>query len=158
MTLTPDDLDLPTLVALAGGVVSTAVLDQLGEAGYADVRASHGYILQLLIDGAPTIGAMAAALGITQQAVSKSVRELERRDYVRRVADASDARLRRVELTARGRELISAGRDARRRTEASIVALVTPDDVVAARRVLTAMLHAGGADAALAERRMPMPD
>lgn len=156
MTLTTDDLDLPTLVALASGTVSAQILDALRAAGFDDVRTSHGYLLQLLLGGSPTIGAMAATLGVTQQAVSKSVGELERLGYVRRMTDPIDARARRVELTPRGRELIDAGRAARREAEASVAAVVAPGELAAARRVLAAMLS--GVESEIAERRMPLPE
>ncbi|WP_439591637.1 MarR family winged helix-turn-helix transcriptional regulator [Microbacterium sp.] len=153
--LTSDELDLPTLLTLAGGVVSSQIVERMRQEGFADVRTSHGYVLQLVVADSPTIGSMAESLGVTQQAVSKSVGELQRLGYVDRVADPVDARARRVELTARGRELIEAGRAARQDAEASIAREVSPEDLMAARRVLAAILRDNAAQ--IARRRMPLP-
>jgi hypothetical protein len=49
-----------------------------------------------------TIGSLAERLGVSQQAASKAVADLERRGCVRREADPADGRARRVALTARG--------------------------------------------------------
>jgi len=45
--------------------------------------------------------------------VSKTVSELERSGYVRKVPDVDDARARRLEITEHGNELVAATRRAR---------------------------------------------
>ena len=52
--------------------------EQLAAAGFDDVRDSHGYVVQGLLAGDTTVTALAARLGVSAQAVSKSVTELER--------------------------------------------------------------------------------
>ena len=83
----PAELDLPTLVSLAGSAANQHLLRRLHEDGYAGVRTSHGYVIQNLIDAAPTVGELAARLGVTQQAASKSVVEMEGMGLVTRVPD-----------------------------------------------------------------------
>ena len=59
------DLDLPTLVTLSAPAVTEALVTRLREQGYDGVKASHGYVVQRLLEDEPTIGGLAAALGIT---------------------------------------------------------------------------------------------
>jgi DNA-binding MarR family transcriptional regulator len=56
---------------------------------------------------------IAAALGVTSQAVSHSVAGLERLGYVARQRAESDGRRRLVALTASGAAVVEAGRRAR---------------------------------------------
>jgi DNA-binding MarR family transcriptional regulator len=147
----PESLDLATLTALAGGAVERQVLAALHDAGFAGVRAAHGFVVQRLIESEPTVSELAAELGVTQQAASKTVAEMERIGIARRVADPADQRARRVRLTDRGREMVAESR--RRRAEFDAAGTVA--EVATARRVLLAVLErAGGLDAAR-ERRVP---
>jgi DNA-binding MarR family transcriptional regulator len=52
-------------------------------------------------------------MGVTQQAVSKTVRELEELGYVERRASDGDARVRVVTLTERGRSALETARSQR---------------------------------------------
>ena len=67
-----------------------------------DLRFADGVVFQHLVPGPIAIGALAERLGVTQQAASKAVADLERRGYVERAAGAADGRVRHVSLTARG--------------------------------------------------------
>jgi DNA-binding MarR family transcriptional regulator len=67
-------------------------------------------VFQHLVPGPVPVSALAGALGVSQQAASKSVIELERMGYVRRQGTA-DRRVRVVELTDRGEAAV---REARR--------------------------------------------
>ena len=67
----PAELDLPTLVSLAGAAANQHLLRRLHEDGYPGVRTSHGYVIQNLIERTPTVGELAGRLGVTQQAASK---------------------------------------------------------------------------------------
>ncbi len=65
-----------------------------------------------------TIGEIAEGLGVTQQAASKAAAELTRLGYLDGLADPQDRRIRRVTLSARGREAVSDARRARQDLEA----------------------------------------
>ena len=103
------ELDLPTLAMLSGAGVSRLLLDRLAEAGHPGLRNSHGYVFQRLVAGEPTIGALAASLGITQQGASKQVRELEELGYVERRPDPEDRRAKLVVPTERGLDQLRLG-------------------------------------------------
>jgi DNA-binding MarR family transcriptional regulator len=150
--LDPAQLDLPTLAALAGEAANRHLLSRLHAAGFDGIRVSHGYVIQRLVDDEPTVGELAEQLGITQQAVSKSVAELETLGYVRRRVDAADSRVRRVALSERGRAMLARGRADRRALEKSVAG-----DLAAAKEVLVALLEVTGALPDVRTRRARPP-
>lgn len=157
MLLDAADLDLPVLVSLVGTALDERALRELRAAGHPRVRRSHGFLVQLLVDETPTVSEVGERLGVSQQAASKSVAELESLGYVERRPDAADNRVRRVALTDAGRVLLERGRAQRHRVDAAVAADMSPEDLAAARRVLVALLEqAGGLDSVLA-RRVPLP-
>jgi DNA-binding MarR family transcriptional regulator len=151
------DLDLATLASLTGPGAARLLLERLAEAGHPGVRVSHGYVFQRLVADEPTIGALAASLGITQQGASKQVGELEQLGYVERIATDGDQRARRVRLTAAGRAVVEAGRADRARLEAEVVARVGEDTVRAAKQALAALLDLAGLDDRIRTRSVPLP-
>ena len=74
------DLGLLSLVVATG--VTERISERLADTGFDDVRDSHGYVVQGLLAGDTTVTQLGARLGISAQAVSKTVRELERAGYV----------------------------------------------------------------------------
>lgn len=151
----PAELDLPTLASLAGSAANEHLLRRLHEDGYAGVRTSHGYVIQNLIDAAPTVGELAARLGVTQQAASKAVVEMEGMGLVTRVADPADSRVRRVTLTARGQALLAAGRAARADLERAVATEV--GDLAGAKHALLSLLEHTGELTAVTRRRVRPP-
>jgi DNA-binding MarR family transcriptional regulator len=154
--LAPASIDLPTLAALAGNAVSEHLLAELRAAGHAGVRASHGYIFQLLIDGPKAVGELAPLLGVTQQAASKAVLELEALGYIERRADG-DNRVKRIALSARGRAVIRDSRQFRAKLEARIVDVVGARAVASARSALLALLEETSGLDSVARRRVRPP-
>ena len=142
---------------LAGVETSRSQLARLAAEGYPGVRRSHGYVFQHLVAGEPTIGALAGALGITQQGASKQVRELEELGYVERRAPEGDARARTVRLTTRGRLALAAGREIRARIEAGLVDRLGAEKVAAAKEVLAELLEISGAAGFVSDRSFPAP-
>lgn len=115
----PADIDLLQLALFAGMAANQAVRARLEHKGYADVRDSHGFIIQHLLREPQSISELAALIGITQQAVSKSVAELARGGYVQDLPSA-DARVRKLQLSQRGKSLVRVTRDARKKLEAEL--------------------------------------
>lgn len=106
--------DVGLLARTLASTITTQIREQLAAAGFGDVRDSHGYVVQGLLAGDTTVTALAARLGISAQAVSKTVSELERAHYLHRGRDAGDGRARPLRLTSRGEELVDASRRAQR--------------------------------------------
>jgi DNA-binding MarR family transcriptional regulator len=152
------DLDLPTLVSLAGATTVTRLVAQLREAGFDGVRPSHGYVIQRLVDDEPTTSALAEALGMTAQGASKHVQDLVRRGFVERVPGDTDARVRIVRLTPHGRALLDAARRARSDLEAALLDRVGPRRLTTTRTVLGELLDLLGVTDRIESRSVPLPE
>jgi DNA-binding MarR family transcriptional regulator len=109
------DLDLASALTLAGDAVSGVVLAALRGTG---LRHGHGYVVQRLLVGPSTATEIAVELGITQQAVSKTLKELVGLGHVEAVPDPDDRRRHPVRLTPRGRRAVAKARAARRDLDA----------------------------------------
>ena len=144
MDLDPRALDVPVLVSLAAGSLQERAREWLDEDGMSGVRPSHGFVFQHLVESSPTIGELAAALGVTQQAASKVVVELEGLGHVERRPDETDSRVRRVSLTESGLEVVTRNRERRAGLERDLVARHGQRAVDATRTVLVSLLEATG--------------
>lgn len=151
-TVDPLSLDLATLAVLTGDAATAHLLQRIRDAGHPGIRVSHGYIIQRLVDAEPTVGELGEALGVTQQAASKSINELEDLGYVERRTDGVDSRVRRVTLTAKGLDVLAVGRRARAELEAALPGR----DLIAAKRALADLLHRVGGLEAVRGRRAPL--
>jgi DNA-binding MarR family transcriptional regulator len=74
----------------------------LAERGYPDIRPSHSAVLANLGLGAVRVTELAERAQVTQQAMGKMLKELERMGYVTRNVDSGDKRAREIRLTQRG--------------------------------------------------------
>jgi DNA-binding MarR family transcriptional regulator len=156
----PDELppaDLISQIALLGAAINHRVTDSLAGAGFDMLRPGHGYVIQRLLTGPQQISAMAADLGVTQQAVSKTVKELVRLGFVAQTIDEEDSRRRPVTLTARGRAAVDRARLIRADIERRLTASVGPADLAATRSVVAALLEQLGLTEQVARRTVPAP-
>jgi len=157
MPVEPRELDLATLAFAAGSAAQRALLSRIRREGHPQLRIAHGYVFQHLIERAPTIGELAAALEVTQQAASKSARELEQLGYVTRTRDALDGRVTRLALTARGQDAVAVARRARTELERELQARLESRDMGTARAALATLLALVDGDAAVRGRAIPFP-
>ena len=149
--------DVGLLALTLADAVTAQIREQLVASGFGDVRDSHGYVVQGLLAGDTTVTALAARLGISAQAVSKTVSELERADYVRRGRDPADRRARPLRLTRRGEELVDESRRARRAGARELARwLGNRDHAELVRLLQHAVERRGGLDG-LAARRLGPP-
>jgi DNA-binding MarR family transcriptional regulator len=146
-------LELTYLAFFVGSLANDWVQEQLKRGGGVSVRQSHGYLIQHLLEGPRAIGELAGLLGVTQQAVSKSVAELERAGLIEGVASA-DARVRRVRLTAAGERGVRLARSTRRKLERRLERRCTSAELATARRVLVSALEELGGSEAVKQRRV----
>jgi DNA-binding MarR family transcriptional regulator len=150
-------LDLATSLSLLGSATDKYVVQGLRDAGFDGVRAGHGYVFQRLLLGPSTVGEMADVLHVTQQAVSKTVRELVALGYVRQVEDPVDHRRRPVKLSARGRRVIDVGRRLRREFQDSIEEAVGSRRLGTTMRVLDEVIEVLGLRGGVQARSVPAP-
>lgn len=74
----------------------------LDERGYPDIRPSHSAVFANLGMGAVRVTELAERAQVTQQAMGKMLKELERMGYVTRDIDSGDKRAKEIRLTQRG--------------------------------------------------------
>jgi DNA-binding MarR family transcriptional regulator len=151
------DIDLSLAALFAGWALADEVQRRIAADGLDDLRLADGVVFQHLVAGPRTIGSLAERLGVTQQAASKAVADLERRGYVKREADPGDRRARQVALTERGDAAIAAGRRHRAAVGAELADRLGAERVEAARTALLEALEAYGGAAAVRGRRVRPP-
>jgi len=100
--------EFTALLALAFGGVVDELQRRLAALGYADVRPAHGFAFVRLTPDGATITELAAHLGVTKQAASHMIDDLEESGYVERRAHPTDGRGKVVALTTRGWACIAA--------------------------------------------------
>jgi DNA-binding MarR family transcriptional regulator len=149
--------DLVARISLAGAAIERHVSDTLAAEGWPRVGSGHGYVIQRLLTGPQQVTAMAGDLGITQQAVSKTVKELVAAGLARQTIDAQDSRRRPVELTERGHAVVSRSREIRADLQREMGARNGARDLAAAGRVLDGVLDRLGLTERIANRTVPAP-
>jgi len=153
----PRDADLSLAALFGGWAMADEIGRRLAAAGYDDIRFADGVVFQHLVAAPRSIGALASRLGVTQQAASKAVADLERRGYVERRPDPDDARARIVRLTDRGEGVVAAGRTARADLVGELAERLGPRRTEAARRLLLDVVATLGADEPVRGRRVRPP-
>ena len=84
----------------------TRVHALLNDRGHPDIRPSHSTVFANLGTGAVRVTELAERAQVTQQAMGKMLKELERMGYIERAIDGSDKRAREIRLTDRGVSLV----------------------------------------------------
>ena len=116
---------MSSALTLLGDAISREVLESLRGTC---LRHGHGYLMQRLLLGPCTATEIARELGVTQQAVSKGIKELIQLGHVEFVPDTADRRRRPVTLTADGRKAVETARATRRSLDRRLRnALGSPD-------------------------------
>ena len=157
MEFDPAAADLSLASLFAGWALADELQATLAADGFEDSRFADGVVFQHLVGGPLTISALAERLGVTQQAASKSVADLEKRGYVAREADPGDARARQVVLAERGQAVIEAARKHRAAVERRLHKALGADRVEAARLVLVEVIDHLGASPSLRTRTVRPP-
>ena len=135
------DQTLYRLLLRASRAETTATLRRVHEHGYADVTLSDTNVLANLDTEGTTITALARRAGITRQAASQQVRQLERAGYVERRPSESDARAVMIIQTERGRALLDHALDVVEALEAEYARLLTPKRLATLKESLGALLE-----------------
>ena len=107
-----EHLDLAYIALFLGQRVNELVVDRLKRAGFKNVRQSHGYVMQHLIEEDRTISELARRMEVTQQAASKTVAEMIRFGILEATA-AQDRRAKTIRISKRGWESIRFSRRVR---------------------------------------------
>ncbi|TCO44629.1 DNA-binding MarR family transcriptional regulator [Kribbella antiqua] len=131
--------DFGILLLLADQEFVRALRAATAEQGYDDQGRTDGFVLRTLSAGPTTISGLAERLEITKQGASQIVDDMERRGYVERRLDPSDARARLLHLTSRGEAALAAARRFHQSYERRLRREYGDEAIDAMRAVLTGM-------------------
>lgn len=126
----------------AHSAVDADVRETVARRGFGEIKPGHAIVLRNLGEDGARPSEMAARAGVTRQAVSKVVRDLERLGLVRRDTDPADGRGVIVRYTERGRKGLELARHRMLAIEEELVTQVGAERWAVVRRALEA-LHDG---------------
>ena len=152
----PAQLDLGYAALFLGLRFNELVRRRLEAAGFGDVRESHGYVIQHLIEEERSITELARRMEVTQQAASKAVAELLRLGVVEAIR-TTDRRSKRIRLSARGWLSVKLARQVRRRIESRLVQAVGAAKYDVTKGVILQCLDELGGTERIKTRRIRPP-
>lgn len=94
--------NLPRLLREFSRDFERRIWEGMVKRGYPDIRPSHSAVFANLGMGAVRVTELAERAQVTQQAMGKMLKELERTGYVARDIDGGDKRAKEIRLTGRG--------------------------------------------------------
>ena len=96
---------------LLGGFRSLvdAATVELAHRGYDDVRPVHDFAMRAIAAGADSASELGRRLSVSKQAAAKTIALLQERGYIARDTDSTDARRKRLHVTAFGFEVLRQG-------------------------------------------------
>ncbi|VVJ21052.1 Transcriptional regulator [Amycolatopsis camponoti] len=141
----------------AGWVMTDEVQRRLTENSFGDLRFNDGVVIQHVLAAPLSITALAERMGVTQQAASKAVADLERRGLLRREPDPADARTKLLHLTGHALDAVEATRDRRQELQDELVAEYGKERVDDARELLASIITRFGGGEAIRGRRVRPP-
>lgn len=105
----PDELgpELPFVLMGAFRRVIDDLHERLAREGHPQVRPAHAVALQAVGTTGARPSEVATRIGVSKQAAGKTLLVLEELGYVQRQQDPEDGRAQKVDLTARGRDLLA---------------------------------------------------
>lgn len=99
--------NLPRLLREFSRDFERKIAQGLTARGHRDIRPSHSAVFANLGTGAVRVTELARRAQVTQQAMGKMLKELERMGYLSRDVDGADKRAREIHLTQRGVNLVA---------------------------------------------------
>ncbi len=99
-------ISLSRLLLEFGKDYERRVMDLLHQRGHPLIRPSHATVFANLSEGAVRVTELAERAHVTQQAMGKMLKEMERIGYIVRDVDGSDRRAKKIRPTQRGLELM----------------------------------------------------
>jgi DNA-binding MarR family transcriptional regulator len=151
-----DRLDLGYLAFFLGQRVNELVVGRLMRAGFKQVRESHGYVVQHLIEQDRSISDLARRMGVTQQAASKMTAEMIRLGILE-AETAPDRRAKVIRISKRGWESIRFSRRARAHIDRRLATLVGAKNYRSMKACLAECLTELGGVQRIRSRRVREP-
>jgi len=97
-----NQIPLPGLLEMASEAMFAEFRENLVEAGYGDVRPTHGCVFRFVREDGLRLTDLAQMAGMTKQSIGEIVDDLETRGYLERFPDPEDKRAKLIRLTAKG--------------------------------------------------------
>jgi DNA-binding MarR family transcriptional regulator len=104
----------------ASRAAAAAVVARLAQRGYVDFPFASASLLWLLDEGGTRSTTLAQRAGVTKQAMSQQVKQMELQGYLEQVPDVSDTRAKVVRMTPRGKSVKVACEEVREELNQSI--------------------------------------
>jgi len=96
-------LPLPALLTQVRDIALGGLHRQLADEGFEGIRYVHGSVFRNIDAEGARLTTLAERAGLTKQAISELVDELEDHGYLERVVDTADRRAKIIRLTDQGR-------------------------------------------------------
>jgi DNA-binding MarR family transcriptional regulator len=131
-----EPLDFGIVLALAYSTFVEELRAEHARQGFDDLGRSYGYVFRALDTEELSAAQLARRLGVSDQALTRLVDEMERKGYVERRPDPHDRRVKRLRLAPRGRKALRAARAFHARYEAELARRLGAAEVAALRATL----------------------
>ena len=128
--------DIPPALGRAVRAMSGTMMAKVASRGFNGMTPAFASLMPLLDATGARPTTLAQRAGITKQAISQLVRELEARGYVEQVPDSTDTRAKIVRLTKRGVALHAASAEVRLELQSVALAKLGKSRVARLRRDL----------------------
>jgi DNA-binding MarR family transcriptional regulator len=99
-----DQVPLPGLLDMAAEALFAEFRLDLVEAGYGDIRPTHGCVFRFVREEGMRLTELATFAGMTKQSIGEIVDDLADRGYVERFPDPADRRAKLIRLTEKGEQ------------------------------------------------------
>ncbi len=123
---------------LASRAHVTAVVARLAARGYVDFPFASASLLWLIDEDGTRSTVLAQRAGVTKQAVSQLVKQMERQGYLEQVPDVADTRAKLVRMTVRGLAVKQACEDVRGELNRKLEKLLKASEAVRMEAALDA--------------------
>ena len=133
----PGERPLPVLLSRAEAIFLAEFEKRLADSEFGDVSLAHSAnVMRFLLDGPMRASQFVGACGVSKQAVSQQISQLEKRGYIAATPDPDDQRARILALTDRGHAAERQIRQIFAEVETSWAARLGTGDAESLRRVL----------------------
>lgn len=143
MTLPPntpiDQIPLPGLLDMASEALFAEFRVELIEAGYGDIRPTHGCVFRFVHDEGMRLTELSSLARMTKQSIGEIVDDLAGRGYVERIPDPEDKRAKLIRLTGKGEQAQATGRALFARLEQRLADRYGSDRIADLRELLEAI-------------------
>jgi DNA-binding MarR family transcriptional regulator len=146
--------DFGILLALAYSTFVDELHAEHRRTGFDDLRRSFGYVFRALDREELSAAQLADRLGVSDQAMTHLIDEMEAKGYVERHRDARDRRVKRLRLAPRGRAALRIARGFHARYERALEDRLGAASAAALRTGLEGLLE-GADEEELARRLRP---